>query len=229
MSKKSSFLVLPKSKVYRLLFLLYEWLSAATEPLVWILDRRVKTILDVGCGQGYPMKRLRILRSVRATGVDLFPRYIKEAKKSGIYEKVIRGDVTKLKFKPKSFDAVICLQVIEHVTKKDGLKMIKSMEKLAKYQVIIATPYHFFEHPDMDNNKLQRHLSHWPDEEFKKMGYSVHHQSLEIFFGNDGLVHKNIPKVFKAFIFTLDHILTPLYWFVPGIANYWTVAHKKFK
>jgi SAM-dependent methyltransferase len=223
---ESSFLTIPQNPVYKSLFYLYEWFSAVTDPVSWIIDRRSKTILDVGCGQGYPMKLIKKVRNLRATGMDLFDKYLKEAKRSGIYEEIVKGDVTKLKIKNNSYDTVMSLQVIEHVTKKDGLAMMRRMEEIAKYQVIIATPYHFFEHPDMDGNKLQRHLSHWSDEDFKRRGYVVHHVGLEVFYGNDGFVHQNIPRFVKAGIFIVDKLLTPFYWFVPGFSDYWIIAYK---
>ena len=226
MSKNSSFQNIPNNFVYKTLFKAYQYLSAITDPVTWILHWESETILDVGCGQGYPMQLIKMVREVKATGIDLFDDYIKEAKNLGIYEKVIRGDVTKLKIKPNSYDAVICLQVIEHVSKKNGLKMIEKMEEIAKKQVIIATPVDYFEHPDMDDNKLQRHLSAWSDDDFKKRGYIVKHQGLSLFFGNDGLVHKNIPSIIKAAIFILDKLLMPVYMVVPGFADYWIIAYK---
>lgn len=226
----SSFLVLPQSKIYRKLYRVYEWLCAITNPVWWLLDPKSKTVLDVGCGQGYPMQMLKMVRSdLKITGVDLFKDYLKEAKKSGIYEKLVNVDVNKMKFKDKSFDTVICLQVVEHQTKKNALKLIKNMERMAKKQVIIATPLGYFDHPEMDGNVLQRHLSGWDDSDFTQMGYRVTHQSLSLFFGNDGIVHKNIPSFIKALIFILDHLLTPIYFLFPKTSDYWIVACKNIK
>lgn len=222
----SSFLEVPKNPILTKLFDVYTLLSAVTDPVSWILNKKVKTILDIGCGQGYPMRLIKKVRNVKASGVDLFGDYLKEAQKSGIYEEVINCDVTKLKVAPKSYDACICLQVIEHLPKEKGFKLMESMENIAKHQVIITTPYHFFEHPDVDDNKLQRHLSRWSDSDFIKLGYKVKHVGLEIFFGNSGLVHKRLPKIVKAGIFTLDKVLTPFYWLIPGFADYWIVAEK---
>ncbi len=226
-TSQSSYLVLPKNKIYRSLFALYDWLCVLTNPVWWLLSKDSKTILDVGCGQGYPMQMLKKVRpDLVATGVDLFDDYLKVAKQSGAYASVVKSNVNSLKFKPKSFDAVMCLQVVEHQTKKNALKLIADMEKIAKKQVIIATPLGYFDHPDMDGNVLQRHLSGWVDEDFKRLGYTVTHQSLSVFFGNTGLVHKPLPKFVKAGIFILDHLLTPVYFFFPTTSDYWIIAHK---
>lgn len=227
---ESSYLSLPQGKIYKHLYNCYLWLSAICNPVWWILDRRTKTILDLGCGQGYPMQILKMInKNIQATGVDLFETYLKEARRLNIYEKVKVCDVNKLPFKEKSFDTVICLQVIEHLSKKNGIRLIKKMENIAKFQVIITTPLGFFDHPDMDSNKLQRHLSGWSDEDFQKMGYSIRHQGLNYFYGNDGLVHRSAPKILRAAIFILDNLLMPVYYFFPRISDYWIIAYKKLK
>jgi SAM-dependent methyltransferase len=227
MTKKSSYLRISKNPIYQLFFSGYMWLSALTNPVWWILDSRTKTVLDVGCGQGYPMQMLKMLRPVKATGVDLFEEYLKEARKLKLYDKLVVSDVRKLPFPAKSFDSVICLQVIEHQTKKDGLKLLKDLEKIARYQVIIATPIGYFDHPDMDDNELQRHKSGWYDKDFTDLGYKVGHQSLSVFFGNDGLVHQNIPSFIKAIIFVLDKLLTPIFFLFPQTSDYWIIAYKR--
>lgn len=226
MNKKSSYLRLPHNKIYRFLFSAYEWLSALTNPVWWILDSRTETILDVGCGQGYPMLMLKKVKRVESTGVDLFDEYLQEARRLQSHEHLIKADVTKLPFPDKSFDTVICLQVIEHMPKKQGELLLKKLEQIARCQVIIATPLGYFDHPEMDKNHLQRHLSGWEDSDFLSKGYIVKHQSLNIFFANNGLVHKPIPKVLKAIIFVLDHLLTPVYFLFPKIANYWIISYK---
>lgn len=224
----SSYIELPNNKVYKVFYAVYLRMSSILDPLVWLLDGRTKTILDVGCGQGYPMQLLKISKKdLKATGVDLFEEYLREAKKLGVYEKLVKSDVMKLPFKSKTFDTVICLQVIEHLPKKDGIELIKRLEDIAKYQVIVTTPLGYFDHPDMDHNKLQRHLSGWEDKDFEEYGYKVMHQSFNFLFGNQGLVHQNIPKLLKGLLFVIDKISTPLIFIFPQLGNYWIVAYKK--
>lgn len=229
MNKKSSYLRLPKNKLHRFLFGIYEWLCVLTNPVWWILDKRSKSILDVGCGQGYPMQMLNKVRKLESTGVDLFDEYLHEAKRLKTHNHYIKQDITKLTFPPNSFDTVMCLQLIEHLSKKQGEGLLKKMEKIARYQVIVATPLGYCDHPEMDDNRLQKHLSGWENKDFLKRGYIVKHQSLKIFLGNDGLVHKSISRSVKAAIFILDHLLTPVYFFFPKTADNGIVAYKQLK
>jgi SAM-dependent methyltransferase len=224
--ENSSFLTKPKNSVLGRLFEAYEYLCAFTNPVWWVMDKNSKTVLDVGCGQGYPMRELKRMMDIDATGVDLFPAYLKEARKLKIYRKLIMSDVRKMSFADKSFDVVVSFQVIEHMTKKDGLQMMKNLERIARKQVIIATPLGYCDHPETDHNHLQKHLSGWLDEDFQKKGYDVHHQGLKLFFGNDGLVHKRIPSFLKSIIFIIDRLLMPVYFIFPSLSDYWIIASK---
>jgi hypothetical protein len=68
---------------------------------------------------------------------------------------------------------VIALDVIEHLTKEDGLRMMLSMEKIASRKVVFFTPSGFLPQHSFENNSLQEHLSGWEAEEMQKLGYQV--------------------------------------------------------
>ena len=76
-------------------------------------------------------------------------------------------------FREKSFDCVLASDVIEHLTKEDGQKLIKVMENLATKKVIIFTPNGFLYQPAHDGNEYQKHLSGWSVKEMKNLGYRV--------------------------------------------------------
>jgi len=77
-------------------------------------------------------------------------------------------------FPNKSFDAVILIDVIEHLTKKDGIALLKKMEKWANKKIIITTPNGFVSQPSVDDNKLQLHLSGWKPQEFINKNYKAY-------------------------------------------------------
>jgi len=61
----------------------------------------------------------------------LFKPYLLRSKEARVHHDYILADITKLEFRPKSFDTVLALDVLEHLTKGDGLNLIKNMEKIA--------------------------------------------------------------------------------------------------
>lgn len=133
-----------------------------------------KTILDVGCGSNSPLQE--IPKHFSSVGVDIFGPSIEESKRKKIHDTYKKINILKIDtiFKEKSFDAVICLDVIEHFTKKEALQLIKKMEKIAKKKVILLTPNGFY-HQDMhEHNPYQVHKSGWFTKDLQKLQYSVY-------------------------------------------------------
>ena len=78
------------------------------------LEGRPKDVLDVGCSSGY-LARPLTEAGVRVVGIELDPDAAAEAR--SVCEQVVVGDVetTKLPFEPRSFDVVLCGDVVEHL------------------------------------------------------------------------------------------------------------------
>ena len=202
-------------------------LDSMVEPICRVIDKSAESILDVGCGQGYPMRLIRLVMSPKnVVGVDLFEKYIKEAKRDKLHDEYVISDIRKMKFKKKSFDVVLASQVIEHLPKEDGRRFIKDLERIAKKQVIIATPIGEMYHPPIDGNELQLHLSHYYPEDLEKMGYRVVKYGRKSIFGDEGIVHKIDNDLARKVIFFVNIILSPLYYAFPTLADYYFVAYK---
>lgn len=185
-----------------------------------------KTVLDLGCGKGEFMKMINFDKKFDVTGVELFEPYIKEAKKTGLFRKIIKSDLRNIKISSKSYDAVILNQVIEHLTKKDALKLLKELEVYAKKSIIIGTPNGHYHQEEYDDNELQTHLSHWRAKDFKKLGYSVHGQGLKLVYGENGITNIQTNSIVKLFWYIISYFMSPLVYYNPEIAAY-IIAVKK--
>lgn len=126
-----------------------------------------ETVLDLGCGPESPLQYCQPKYSV---GVEAYAPYIKKSSKQKIHNKYINEEIMKVDFPPHSFDAIILIDVIEHLEKEQGNILLKKMEKWAKKKVIINTPNGFLPAQDSTNH-YQTHLSGWDIDEMKKKGY----------------------------------------------------------
>jgi hypothetical protein len=90
-----------------------------------------------------------------------------------LHTEYIRADVRTVQFKPRSFDAVIALQILEHLTKEEGLKLLEQMEEWACRKVVVTTPNGYVKQDEYDNNPLQDHKSGWEARELRKLGFKV--------------------------------------------------------
>lgn len=131
------------------------------------------SLLDVGCGSSSPAQHFS--KKVHMVGVDAWKPSIKESRKKGIHNKYHQMNILDIgkKFPAKSFDCVMSLDVIEHLTKKDGMKLISAMEKTARKKVIVFTPNGFLPQQAYKGNPWQEHKSGWTVAEMKKRGFEV--------------------------------------------------------
>lgn len=131
-----------------------------------------ESVLDLGCGDNSPIGFID--RKKYIVGVDGFKKSINKSKKLNIHDKYLHKNILEVRkdFKKNSFDAVIALDVIEHLKKKDGYKLLKIMEQLAIKKIVLLTPNEFVNQTG-EGNGLQEHLSGWSVSDFKKLGYKV--------------------------------------------------------
>jgi len=131
-----------------------------------------ESVLDIGCGTAPTMRELAVTRTV---GVEGYRPFFEQAQKEKLQDELVECDVRELDkhFQPKQFDACVALDLIEHLTKADGLELIRSMENIAKKRSIFFTPSGFLPQRNAANDDLQAHFSGWEPEEMQKLGYKV--------------------------------------------------------
>lgn len=128
-------------------------------------------VLEIGCGESTPLKYFS--HKFYAVGLDIHRASIKKAKKAKIHNDYICSDFLEADIKPKSFDCVVALDLIEHLGKKEGLKLIKKARAIARKKVIIFTPNGFLEQEEFEQNPGQAHKSGWKVEEMEQLGFKV--------------------------------------------------------
>ncbi|PKM92138.1 MAG: SAM-dependent methyltransferase [Euryarchaeota archaeon HGW-Euryarchaeota-1] len=132
-----------------------------------------ESFLDLACGINTPIQKYS--KKHYSVGVDLFEPSIEDSKQKGLHTEYCVMSVLDIdkKFKENSFDCVVALDLIEHLEKEEGLKLISMMEKIAKKKVIIFTPNGFLPQGEHFENKWQIHKSGWDVEEMQEGGYEV--------------------------------------------------------
>ena len=131
-----------------------------------------ESVLDVGCGAAPNMRLIGIKHPVGAEG---YAPSVEKARQLGTHDEIVPCDVRALgqHFNARQFDACVALDVIEHLPKADGLKLIADMERIAKKRIIFFTPSGFLSQGHTDKDDLQPHLSGWEPDEMRQKGYEV--------------------------------------------------------
>jgi SAM-dependent methyltransferase len=128
-----------------------------TEKQVWFIlnsiDKDTRSILDVGCGKGYLLERIKKEHpQLKLSGIDVV---------NTIRDKDVQfytGDITTMPFADNAFDTVICTHTIEHIL--DLQTAIKQLERVAAKQLIIVTPCQRYFYYTLDE-----HVNFFPEEE----------------------------------------------------------------
>jgi len=129
-----------------------------------------ESVLDLGCGRTSP---LRFYKAKYSIGVDLFDPYLKRSQEERIHSEYILSDVTEVEFEPDSFDAVLCTEVLEHITKEKGRELIEKMKTWARKRVLITTTNGFCTQEVVDGNENQTHISGWSIDELTDLGFGL--------------------------------------------------------
>jgi len=192
-------------KIYKIIF--PNWLELLKKE-----SKKCESVLDMACGYNSPIQYIDISYKV---GVEKFTDYLKQSKQKGIHNKYIQGDILSLEFTPNSYDLVLCSEVIEHLDKADGFKLLDNIEKIGRKKIIITTPNGFLKQDEYDNNLLQIHKSGWTIEEFKQRGYVVYGFGGFKFLKKEHGILKYRPYIFWRLI---SDISQKLVYFFPELA-----------
>lgn len=112
--------------------------------IVKFLPKEGSKILDLGIGQGYLEQRLQeIGKTYELYGVDISDKVILRLKKRYKGEFNV-GDVLKIKtyYKDNYFDAIVAIELIEHISPRKILSFFRDVRRLLKSTgvIILSTP-----------------------------------------------------------------------------------------
>ncbi len=130
-----------------------------------------KTVLDIGCGPNSIIKYCNNLSY--SIGVEAFAPYVSLSKAKGIHTEYLNSNILDVNFKDNSFDAVIMVDVVEHLDKKDAIRLINRAYAWAKKKIIVITPNGFQEQLEYDGNQNQIHKCGFNSTQLKNMGFKV--------------------------------------------------------
>ncbi len=104
---------------------------ASTEPT---------TVLEAGCGEGFVLNYIAQQNpELKLTGLDYSEDAVQYAREHfGGAASFRQGDIYKLPYSDRSFDTVICSEVLEHLAQPD--KAVRELKRVARKAVVISVP-----------------------------------------------------------------------------------------
>lgn len=185
------------------------------------IGNNVKTIIDLGCGEGKLIQALSRGENWEVVGVDVDSVSIEKAKVISCYKKLIVADLEKIAKmfikQKKKFDVVLCSQVIEHLSKEKGERLLDLVDKIADKRVVISTPNGFMEQIEESlatNTSYQQHISRWEVNDFSSRGYKVYGTGLKLIWSYGGLA-RNKSKFVSFWFRITSYIVSPFVYHLP--------------
>lgn len=139
-----------------------------------ISTKKVESILDVGCGEGFTLNRLRENKIGSSwEGIEYSDIAIELGKKTYPETKITKGSIYELPYKDNSFDLVLSTEVLEHL--EDPQKGLKELIRVSKRYVMVSVPneplFMFAQFVRGKNwsrlgNDIE-HINHWTFWQFK--------------------------------------------------------------
>ena len=183
-----------------------------------MIDSEGQSLLDIGCGDGRMMRALLKGKKLTSIGADIYYPSLKECRNQSTHDGYVLSDAQKTPFKNDSFDIVLAIEVVEHMRKEEGIRSIKTWEKIACRQIIITTPIGECPVQAKDGSPYDEHKSTWYPVEFRELGYKVRGHGLHQMYGDHGLFSR-VPKIMSPFLFVLSVLVGPFVYFLPGLAG----------
>jgi SAM-dependent methyltransferase len=109
-----------------------------------------RTMIDIGCGNGFFLKEVQKLGKYELHGCDVM-----ESKSLGAGISYHQGNIESLPFADKSFDVVTCHHTIEHIP--NPYRAVAELKRVARKQVMVVTPcqrYYYY--------TLDEHVNFFP-------------------------------------------------------------------
>lgn len=207
---------LHKSKILRFIF----------PTLDYCLQKELRdceSVLDLGCGSSSPLQFCKNIKY--SLGVEAFEPYLAKSKERKIHTEYLEQKIENISFPDKSFDAVILIEVLEHLPEQEGLKIIKKSKEWARKKVIVSTPNGYLFQKELDNNPMQKHLSGWDARKMKHFDFKcrglaglkcLRREVQDSTMGNDlTITIKYRPRIFWFAAATLSQAAT---YYLPGWA-----------
>jgi ubiquinone/menaquinone biosynthesis C-methylase UbiE len=124
-----------------------------------VAEAAPSTLLDAGCGEGELMRRGALVSGMRVVSLDLRHESLVFFREHSMQRNLVCGSLDALPLGDKTVDAVLCLEVLEHLARPSAA--LAELSRVARKAVILSVPHEpYFR---IGNVLRGKHLDRWGD------------------------------------------------------------------
>ena len=137
-------------------------------------------LVEVGCGEGYVLLAMEHL-ATGASACDISLQALSMARINLPNVNFIAASILALPWNDRSFDTVLCLEVLEHL--KDPLTAVGELARVCKGQLILSVPWEpWFRIGNFVRGQYMRRLGNHPEhiQQWKPHSFRIFLESSEV-------------------------------------------------
>lgn len=161
------------------------WVPKVARKINKIVGSDPVKLLDVGCAHGYLIAELQNKFGHVVRGVD-YSEYAVKNSEISVRKKISRGDILCLPFKKNSFDAVICLDVINYLSEEEVPKAVQSLVNVSKKYIFFGAIFKYSWTASQKWNPDKFRKSVLSKKEYSEIFKACGAKLAEIFDGDNG-------------------------------------------
>jgi len=142
-----------------------------------ISNRQQIKILDLGAGPAQYYEKLFFESDPTLIKVDLMDAFPFEGNPDTApnvsiqrVRGVVPGDLSDIQ--SNSYDLVVAFDLIEHLSRDEGYRLLYEIDRIAEHASVIFTPNGFVWQPPTSKNSFDAHLSGWTPAELRSLGWT---------------------------------------------------------
>ncbi|MBS7270672.1 MAG: class I SAM-dependent methyltransferase [Candidatus Freyarchaeota archaeon] len=131
-------------------------------------------IFDVGCGCGEWgfLIRTRKLGFPYIIGTDIWRPHLERLRNLKVYNELLQVKIPHIPLREKSVDIALACELLEHLPKSDGHRLLEELDRISTKQIIVSYPLNWPQE-EIYGNPYEKHISEWLPNELAKYNYKV--------------------------------------------------------
>ena len=137
-----------------------------------VADVPAPSVLDIGCAHGYLIAELKSRYGMHVRGVE-YSSYAYRNRLRAVHSEVARGDILTARLPARSFDVVICFDVLEYLTEAQNKRAAERLVRWSRKYILFTNPYRHSVNASQKQNPDPQRITAFSKKEYRALFHAV--------------------------------------------------------